>query len=83
MGPRAEEGRGKTARSLGELSSELSRGCPNGETHPGLCRDIRLWRRVSRGTETSKYPEERKSTETPLVVANERGSGPNPAGLVD
>ena len=28
---------------------------------------------VSRGTETSKYPEENKSTEIPLVVANERG----------
>jgi hypothetical protein len=27
----------------------------------------------TRGTETSKYPEERKSIETPLVVASERG----------
>jgi hypothetical protein len=27
----------------------------------------------TRGTETSKYPEERKSTDTPLVVASERG----------
>ena len=27
----------------------------------------------TRGTETSKYPKERKSKETPLVVANERG----------
>jgi hypothetical protein len=27
----------------------------------------------TRGTETSKYPQERTSTETPLVVANERG----------
>ena len=27
------------------------------------------------GTETSKYPEERTSTETPLVVASERGPG--------
>ena len=25
------------------------------------------------GTETSKYPEERKSIETPLVAASERG----------
>ena len=74
LGPRADEGRGKAAISLGELSSKFSRGCPNGETHPGLCRDIRLRRRVSRRTETSKYPEENKSTEIPLVVANERGS---------
>ena len=29
----------------------------------------------TRGTETSQYPEERKSTETPLVVASERGPG--------
>ena len=29
---RAEEGRGKAAKSLGELSSKPSRGYPNGET---------------------------------------------------
>ena len=29
------------------------------------------------GTETSKYPEERKSTETPRVAASESGSSPN------
>src|SRR3954466_7384228 len=29
---------------------------------------------ASGGTETSKYPEERKSTETPRVVASERGA---------
>ena len=28
--------------------------------------------KVTRGTETSKYPEEEKSTEISLVVANER-----------
>src|SRR3954471_20857810 len=28
---------------------------------------------ASWGTETSKYPEERKETSTPLVVASERG----------
>ena len=32
---RAEEGRGKAAKSLGELSSKPSRGYPNGGTHPG------------------------------------------------
>jgi hypothetical protein len=31
--------------------------------------------RRTRGTETSQYPEERTSTETPLVVASERGPG--------
>ena len=29
----------------------------------------------TRGSETSQYPEERKSNETPLVAASERGSG--------
>ena len=33
---------------------------------------IAVWRRT-RGTETSKYPEEKKSTEIPLVAASERG----------
>src|SRR6478609_2871637 len=36
---------------------------------------------ASRGTETSQYPEERKSTETPRVVASERGSSPNRASV--
>ena len=29
--------------------------------------------RITRGTETSKYPEEKKSTEIALVAASERG----------
>src|ERR1700759_336138 len=37
--------------------------------------------RTSGGSETSQYPEERKSTETPRVVASERGSSPNLAGV--
>ena len=32
-------------------------------------------KKQTRGTETSQYLEERTSTETPLVVASERGSG--------
>ena len=31
--------------------------------------------RGTRGTETSKYPEEEKSTEIPPVAASERGRG--------
>ena len=74
LGPRADEGRCKTTKSLGQLSDKLSRGCPNGETHPGSYRDTPITiGEVSGGTETSNYPEERKSTESPLVVANERG----------
>ncbi len=40
-------------------------------------------REVSGGTETSKYPEENKSKEIPLVVANERGKSSNLTDLVD
>ena len=32
-------------------------------------------KKQTQGTETSKYLEERTSTETPLVVASERGPG--------
>ena len=61
---RAEEGRGKTAKSPGELSSKPNRGFPNGATRPG-----KTWsppaehigrEEVSGGSETSQYPEERK-----------------------
>ncbi len=31
------------------------------------------WQKQTQGTETSKYLEEKKSTEIPLVVASERG----------
>ena len=34
--------------------------------------------KATRGTETSKYPEERKSTETALVAASERALKPKP-----
>ena len=37
-----------------------------------LAEYIGQWRRTGR-TETSKYPEEKKSTEIPLVAASERG----------
>ena len=33
------------------------------------------WRKQTWRTETSKYPEEKKSIETPLVVASENGIG--------
>ncbi len=56
-----DEGRGKAAKSLGELSCKLSRGCPNGETRPaGNGGSSALRRRGTGGTETSKYPEEKR-----------------------
>ena len=49
----------------------LIRRFPNGETHRfgGIPQGRQTWR-----TETSKYPEEKKSTDIPLVVASERGA---------
>ncbi len=35
LASRAEEGRGQTTKSLGELSSKPSRGFPNGATRSG------------------------------------------------
>ena len=54
----------------------LIRGFPNGETH--RIRTVPAPEYIgclerTRGTETSKYPEEKKSTEIPLVAASERG----------
>ena len=64
MASRAEEGRGKTAISLGKLSSKHSRGFPNGATRPSKRRTPPAehigWEEVSRGSETSQYPEEKK-----------------------
>ncbi len=77
LASRAEEGRGKTAKSLGQLSSELNRGCPNGAIHPDkigipLAEHIRQME-VSAGSETSQYREENRKKLILLVVANERG----------
>jgi hypothetical protein len=68
----------------------LIHGSPNGATHLTVHYDCReavhnglkqvLYpeyigvKEQTWGTETSKYPEERKSIDTPLVVASERGS---------
>ena len=64
LASRAEEGRGKTAKSLGELSSKPSRGFPNGATRSGKTgappAEHIGWEGVSRGSETSQYPEEKR-----------------------
>ena len=57
MAPRAEEGRSKAAKSLGEPSSGLSRGYPNEATRPDelgtLLAEFIGQAEVTRGTETS------------------------------
>jgi hypothetical protein len=64
LASRAEEGRGKAAKSPGELSSKPNRGFPNGATRPDRLRSPQTkhigLEEVSGGSETSQYPEERK-----------------------
>ena len=53
----------------------MIREYPNGGTHRAICiaTGIDTVAKRTRGTETSKYLQERKSTETPKVVASEIG----------
>ena len=67
-------------KSRGAGKRALIREYPNGETHRfgGIRTPIHKVRRRTRGTETSKYPEEQKSTEIPSVAASERGAALKP-----
>ena len=49
----------------------MIRRYPNGATH--YVEDIVSARRQTRGTETSKYPEEEKTKVIPIVAASEIG----------
>ena len=56
-----------------------TRRCPNGETRLTEGQAFRIdFRKANPGTETSKYPEERKTTVMPQVVASERGTAQTP-----
>ena len=54
----------------------LIRRCPNGETHcvSSIFSWIHRLLKLTQGTETSKYLEEKKSKEIALVVASERAT---------
>jgi hypothetical protein len=69
---RGEEGRDKLRETAGIGKYELIRGYPNGATHPDADRDIQQWRQTW-GTETSYYPQEKKTKVIPGVVASETG----------
>ena len=76
MVPRAEEGRGKTAKRPGERSSARSPGCPNGETQSAVEADYSWGWNSGGGTggsETSQYPEEKEANAMPSVAASEMG----------
>ncbi len=63
---------------MGSCKRALIRGFPNGATRQvedlsSRAEYIGTWK-LTRRTETSKYPEEEKTTVIPQVVASERGT---------
>jgi hypothetical protein len=72
---KAEEGRGRLRKVLGSRQQIMIQQYPNGETPLIEISEIPIARSrmVSRGTETSKYPEQKKSYEIPLVAVSENG----------
>ena len=77
LAPGAEEGRGKLRKASGSRKQALNRGFPNGATRPARSRTLAAQyikqREATGGTETSKYPEEKKENSIPSVAASERG----------
>ncbi len=57
----------------GGANNHYIRRFPNGATFPAEGRKFRFIGMRTRRTETSKYPEEKKTIVIPLVVAIERG----------
>ena len=67
MAPRADEGRSVAAISLGELLASCDPGISEWGNPPGvMSRYLQLnqigWVEGTRGTETSKYPQEETSS---------------------
>ena len=65
---------------MGSRSQAVIHGSPNGATPSegnlgGLSAEFIGGRERTRGSETSQYPEEQKTTVIPLVAASERGKG--------
>ena len=71
-----DEGRAKHRKCGTRRKGPLTTAVPNGETHAQAYPqgEYIALRRQTRGTETSQYPEEKKSTEIPSVVVSERGA---------
>ena len=67
-----DEGRDKLRKAPVSGKCAPTRRCPNGETRRERSRHPRVARRRTRGTETSKYPQEEKITMIAQVVASER-----------
>ena len=65
LAPKCDEGRGKLRKASGSGTHTLIRRCPNGETHQvtGTSRWIHSLDEHTRGSETSQYPQEKKSNQ--------------------
>ena len=77
MALRAEERRDKLRKAAGRSKYPLIRRCLNGETRLDELHVIHtpihnVWK-GTRGTETSKYPEEKKKKSISRVAASEMG----------
>ena len=66
-----EEGRDKLRKAAERGKYPEIRGCPNGATRHAT-RAVPQSGTPTRGTETSQYPEEKKTTVIALVAASER-----------
>ena len=74
MALRGDEGRDKLRKAAGIGKYESIRRYPNGATHPEQSGyPDRIVRGQTWGTETSKYPQEKKTKVIPRVVASEMG----------
>ncbi len=68
-----EEGRDKLRKAAASGKYTVTRRYPNGATRRERSRHCADSARRTRGTETSKYPQEEKVTTIPPVAASERG----------
>ena len=68
-----EEGRDKLRKATARGKYPLTRGYPNGATRRARARHRTFCPERTRGTETSKYPQEEKVNTIPPVEAIERG----------
>ena len=69
---KGDEGRDKLRKATGSGTYTVIRRYPNGATRH--VEDMSSERKQTRRTETSKYPEEKKTKVIPLVVASESGT---------
>ena len=76
LAPESDEGRGKLRKASGSGTHTVIRRFPNGKTRrfqPAYESEYIAFDKHTRGSETSQYPQEKKSIEIPSVAASERG----------